>query len=70
MANINKRKSYTIKEKLSVIEPVKSGVSKAQIKRELSIPKGTIRGWITEEGRLRPFLDKSDNCVCTHLSTH
>jgi hypothetical protein len=55
MTNINKRKSYTIKEKLSVIERVKSVVSKAQIKRELDIPEGTIRGWITEEGRLRSF---------------
>jgi transposase-like protein len=62
MAN-NKRKSYTIKEKLSVIERVKSGVSKAQIKRELGIPEGTIRGWITEEGRLRSFLDKLDNIL-------
>jgi hypothetical protein len=40
---------------------VKSGVSKAQIKRELGIPEGTIRGWITEERRLRSFLDKLDN---------
>jgi hypothetical protein len=44
MANINKRKSYTIKDKLSVIERVKSGVSKAQIKRELGIPEGTNTG--------------------------
>jgi transposase-like protein len=51
MANINKRRSYTKKDKLSVIERVKSGVSKAQVKRELGIPEGTIRGWITEEGR-------------------
>jgi predicted transcriptional regulator len=52
MANITKTRSYTIKEKLSVIERVKSGVSKAQIKRELGIREGTIRGWLTEEGRL------------------
>jgi 23S rRNA maturation mini-RNase III len=30
MANIIKRKSYTIKEKLSVIERVKSGISKIE----------------------------------------
>jgi transposase-like protein len=60
MANVNKRKSYTIKEKLTVIERVKSGVLKAQIERELGIPEGTIRGWIAEEGRLRSFLDKLD----------
>jgi hypothetical protein len=60
MANVNKRKSYTIKEKLPVIEKVKSGVLKEQIKRELGIPEGTIRGWIAEEGRLRSFLDKLD----------
>jgi transposase-like protein len=70
VANINKRKSYTIKEKLSVIEQVKSGVSKAQIKRELGILEGTIRGWITEEGRLRSFLDQLDNRVSTYLSTY
>jgi hypothetical protein len=63
MANINKRKSYTIKEKVTVIERVKSGVSKAQIKRELGIPEGTIRGWIAEEGRLCSFLDKLDKTL-------
>ncbi|XP_078729237.1 uncharacterized protein LOC144944981 isoform X1 [Lampetra fluviatilis] len=60
MANVNRRKSYTIKEKLAIIERVKSGVSKAHIHRELGIPEGTIRGWIAEEGRLRWFLDKLD----------
>uniref|UniRef100_S4R5E2 HTH CENPB-type domain-containing protein n=1 Tax=Petromyzon marinus TaxID=7757 RepID=S4R5E2_PETMA len=60
MANVNRRKSYTIKEKLAIIERVKSGVSKAHINRELGIPEGTIRGWIAEEGRLRWFLDKLD----------
>jgi transposase-like protein len=63
MANFNKRKSYTIKEKLSIIERVKSDVSKAQIERDLGTPEGTIRGWITEERRLRPFLDKLDNIL-------
>jgi hypothetical protein len=60
MANVNKTKSYTIEEKLTVIERVKSGVSKAQIKRELAIPEGTIRGRIAEEERQRSFLDKLD----------
>ena len=29
---------------------MKSGISKAKIKRESGIPEGTIRGWMTEEG--------------------
>lgn len=55
-----KRKSYNIKEKLDIIEKVKSGISKAKIKRDFGIPEGTIRGWVAEEKKLRSFVDKVD----------
>lgn len=60
MAGNKKRKSYTVEEKLAIIDRVKKGTSKAHLKRELGIPESTIRGWMQEEERLLSFLDNVD----------
>lgn len=57
---MNKRKAYSVKEKLDIINKVKSGVSKANIRREYGIPEGTVRGWMAEETKLNSFVDKLD----------
>ncbi|XP_066903338.1 jerky protein homolog-like [Halyomorpha halys] len=61
MAENKKRKSYTVEEKLAIINRVKNGASKAQLKRELGIPESTIRGWVDEEEKLISFINNVDN---------
>ncbi|KAK9721599.1 CENP-B N-terminal DNA-binding domain [Popillia japonica] len=57
---MSKRHSYSVKEKLEIIKKVKSGVTKACIRREFGIPEGTVRGWMAEETKLNSFIDKLD----------
>lgn len=57
---MNKRKAYSMKEKLEIINKVKNGISKASISKDFGIPEGTIRGWIAEESKLNSFVNKLD----------
>ena len=47
-----KRKAYSVSDKLKIIDRVKNGESKASLSRECGIPEGTIRGWMKEEDKL------------------
>lgn len=58
-----KRKAYSIADKLKIIERVKKGETKASISRECGIPEGTIRGWVKEEHKLRHFVDAVESDV-------
>ena len=58
-----KRKTYTIKEKLGIIDRVKRGDSKSSLFREFGVPEGTIRGWMKEEDKLRSFVDQVDDKI-------
>lgn len=58
-----KRKTYTIKEKLCIIERVKRGDSKSSLFREFGVPEGTIRGWMKEEEKLLSFVDQVDDKI-------
>lgn len=57
---MSRRKAYSLKEKIEIINKVKGGVSKASISREYGIPQGTVKGWFTEEAKLNSFVDKLD----------
>lgn len=52
-----KRKAYTVGEKLKIIDRVKSGETKANLSRVYGVPEGTIRGWMKEEDKLRNFVN-------------
>ena len=53
-----KRKAYTIAEKLHIIDRIKKGETQASISRDTGIRHSTIRGWIKDKDRLR---DSSNN---------
>lgn len=61
ISSAGKRKSYTVKEKLSIIERVKKDKSKAKIRKEIGIPEATICGWMGEAARLQSFVDKIES---------
>ena len=47
-----KRKSYSVAEKLKIIDRVKRGETKASLSRVCGFPEGTIWGWMKEEDKL------------------
>lgn len=55
-----KRKAYSVNDKLTVIERVRNGESQAKLSRELKISESTIRGWLKGENKLREFVHTVD----------
>uniref|UniRef100_H3AJ53 HTH CENPB-type domain-containing protein n=1 Tax=Latimeria chalumnae TaxID=7897 RepID=H3AJ53_LATCH len=53
---MGKRKAYNVHEKLELIDRIHAGQSKAKISHDTGVPESTLRGWLKEEYRLRPFV--------------
>ena len=51
-----KRKAYSVKEKLVLIDRIKAGESQAKVCRETGVHEATLRGWIRDESKLRNFV--------------
>uniref|UniRef100_UPI00358E3FF6 tigger transposable element derived 5-like n=1 Tax=Myxine glutinosa TaxID=7769 RepID=UPI00358E3FF6 len=52
-----KRKTFSVKDKLHALDAIKTK-SQAQVARDLGIPESTLRGWKSQEERLRALLCK------------
>lgn len=50
---VQKRKSFSAKEKLYALDQLKKGKQQTQLARDLGISESTLRGWKTDEGKLR-----------------
>ena len=50
---VHKRKSFSAQEKLYALDQLKKGKQQTQLARDLGISESTLRGWKTEEGKLR-----------------
>ena len=57
-----KRKAYTIAEKLHIIDRIKKGETQASVSRDTGIRDSTIRGWIKDEDRLRDSSNNLEDC--------
>ncbi|XP_075439267.1 uncharacterized protein LOC142483066 isoform X2 [Ascaphus truei] len=49
----NKRKRFTLKEKIAALDRIRSGVQQTQVARDLGVNESTVRGWKKEEHKLR-----------------
>lgn len=52
-------RQLSIQEKLSAIQRVHNGESKASVARLIGVPESTLRGWCKNEVKLRGMLDKT-----------
>ncbi|XP_007892178.2 tigger transposable element derived 5-like [Callorhinchus milii] len=52
---MSKRKSYTVQEKLKIVNRIRSGESQVKVSRDSGIPQSTLRGWLKDEFKLRTF---------------
>uniref|UniRef100_A0A1B6E558 HTH psq-type domain-containing protein n=1 Tax=Clastoptera arizonana TaxID=38151 RepID=A0A1B6E558_9HEMI len=52
-------RQLSIQEKLSAIQRVHNGESKASVARLIGVPESTLRGWCKNEVKLKGMLDKS-----------
>ena len=59
--NSRKRKQFSIKDKIDIIDQVKNGKSRSAVTKEFSVPEATLRGWLKDEDRLRSSLSEMDN---------
>ena len=57
-----KRKAYTIAEKLHTVDRVRNGETQAKVSKEMGVAEGTLRGWLTNEGKLREACTVMDDC--------
>ena len=51
-----KRKTYSVKEKLVLIDRIKGGESQAKVCRDTSVHEATLRGWIHDRSKLRNLV--------------
>ena len=58
--NSRKRKQFSIKDKIDIIDQVKNGKSRSAVTKEFSVPEATLRGWLKDEDRLRSSLSEMD----------
>ena len=47
--NSRKRKQFSIKDKIDIIDQVKNGKSRSAVTKEFSVPEATLRGWLKDE---------------------
>ena len=59
--NSRKRKQFSIKGKIDIIDKVKNGKSRSAVSKEFGFPKATLPGWLKHEDRLRSSLSEMDN---------
>ena len=59
--NSRKRKQFSIKGKIDIIDKVKNGKSRSAVTKEFVVPKATLWGWLKDEDRLRSSLSEMDN---------
>lgn len=52
-----KRKCYSVREKLNLIDRVRNGEGQTKVAREMSVAESTLRGWLKDEAKLREFVD-------------
>ena len=52
-----KRKCYTVREKLNLIDRVRNGEGQTKVAREMCVAESTLRGWLKDENKLREFVD-------------
>lgn len=57
---MTKRKAFTIKEKLELVDRVRNGDSQAKIVKETGVNESTLRGWLRNEEKLRGYAETVD----------
>jgi len=55
-----KRKAWTVSDKLAAVARVRAGESQAKVSRELVVAESTLRRWLKEEHKLKEFVDNLD----------
>ena len=50
-----KRKANTFRKKLDLITRIRNGESQIKVSREMCVAESTLRGWLTDEAKLREF---------------
>jgi hypothetical protein len=58
-----KRKAYTIKEKLGIMDIVKHRDLKAGLFQEFGVPEGTVHEWMKVEDKLQLFVNQIDGRI-------
>jgi len=56
----NKRKAWSVCEKLAVVDRIKKGETRTKMGQQLSVSESTLRGWLKDETKLRDFVDTVD----------
>ena len=59
--NPKKRKNFSIKEKIEIVDRVRNGQQRIAICREQGIPESTLRGWLKDEEKLRAAISEMDD---------
>jgi hypothetical protein len=52
-----KRKTYTTKEKLGIMDTVKHSDLEAGLFQEFDVPEGTVHDWMKDEDKLQLFVN-------------
>ena len=56
-----KRKAWSVKEKLAVVDRIRKGEARTKVCKELGLAESTLRGWLKEEVKLREFIYTVDD---------
>ena len=59
--NPKKRKNFSIKKKLEIVDRVRNSQQRTAICREQSIPESTLREWSKDEEKLRAAISEMDD---------
>uniref|UniRef100_A0A0L8FT06 HTH psq-type domain-containing protein n=1 Tax=Octopus bimaculoides TaxID=37653 RepID=A0A0L8FT06_OCTBM len=52
-----KRKSYSVMEKLDLVDSIRNDGFKVKLSRETGIPESTLHGWVKDEANLTNYVN-------------
>lgn len=55
-----KRKQFSVEDKLSILKRIRNGEQQTKVARELDINESTVRGWLRSEEKLKSFAAELD----------
>ena len=54
---MTKRKAFTIKEKLELVDRIRNGETQSKVVKDTGVNESTLRGWLRSEAKLRSFAE-------------